>query len=629
MLNWNINWNVGSVSAPAFLWLGCLVLFILFLYFLINLRSEAAILIKRFDSLTKELLQIPPEAKPLDGVGLEQLRSVMHKDQVLSEFWDEFEETLLFDDNNGGVSKVYNTRQAGEFFREDALIATKLNLRLYSSLPGIFTSLGLLLTFIAILFGLSHIHPDAQHKLTGVEELVYSLSGKFISSICALILATLFTFFEKHFVKHIHRSYQQFIGAFNRRFARMPAEHLLKDIRQDISQQSIAFRQFGTDLSGHLKESFREGMDPLIQRIAHALEELAKQKSESLESSLGGIIHEFKSSLMGSTNNEFKALSDALGQTVTLLSQMNQSGQKSQESMSEMMGAFDRLILRQSSTGQENITTLSNTMGIVLEKLRDQTASSSSSFAETVTGVLQRLEQGTANQMSEASRRTEELVTLIRAAVQQMQSAMSESSSTTQNTVNGIIEKTSTWSQNTADSLAGVIAEQSRNATAISEARSLLGESLTVFKESVREGASTLRQLDLSSKSMGEGLIAINASVSKVLSIQEHLNDLAGLVDRNAQNLTQVITQQTQVLSSYEKVFGEFDKGIGSLLSQISSSLESYSARVKTSIETSLKQFDNVLGDATNKLGNTVEQLNESLEEIVDLAMKAKEVGNG
>ncbi len=625
MLNW--------YKDPSFIFIliGCFGLISLFLYFLKKFRSEANTLIKRFNGLANELLLIPPENKPLDGVGLEQLRSIMDKDKVLSEFWNEFEETLLFDDNNEGISKVYNTRQAGEFFREDALIATKLDLRLYSSLPGIFTSLGLLLTFIAILLGLAHIHPDVNNnnKLTGVEALVYSLSGKFLSSIIALILATVFTFREKDFVKNIHRSYQHFIGAFNHRFARMPAEHLLKDIHKDIAQQSIAFRQFGTDLSGHLKESFREGMDPLIQRIAQALEVLAKQKSESLESSLGGIIHEFKSSLMGSTNNEFKALSDALGQTVTLLSQMNQSGQKSQEKMSEMMGAFDQLILRQSSTGQENLSTLSNTMGIVLEKLRDQAASSSSSFAETVTGVLQRLEQSASNQMTEASRRTEELVTLIRAAVQQMQSAMSESSSTAQNTVTGIIEKTSNWSQNTADSLAGVIAEQSKNATAISEARSLLGESLTIFKESVREGANTLRQLDLSSKSMGDGLIVMNASVSKVLSIQDHLNDLASLVDRNAQNLTQVINQQTQVLSSYEKVFGEFDKGIGSLLSQISSSLESYSARVKSSIETSLKQFDNVLGDATNKLGNTVEQLNESLEEIIDLAMKAKEVGNG
>lgn len=123
------NLPIGPISAPVFLWISCFVVLILpFLYFLRKLLSEATTLRKRFDGLAKELQLIRPENKPLDGIGLEQLRSMMHKDKVLGEFWDEFEETLLFD-NNDEVSKVYNTRQAGEFFREEALISTKLDLR--------------------------------------------------------------------------------------------------------------------------------------------------------------------------------------------------------------------------------------------------------------------------------------------------------------------------------------------------------------------------------------------------------------------------------------------------------------------------------------------------------------------
>jgi hypothetical protein len=94
----------------------------------------------------------------------------MESDPNMRDSWWEFQETILhFQDN-----KVFNTRQAEEFFKEDNLIATKINSRFYSAYPGLLTSVGLLLTFSAILVGLSHIHPDAQGRLSGVEDLVYS-----------------------------------------------------------------------------------------------------------------------------------------------------------------------------------------------------------------------------------------------------------------------------------------------------------------------------------------------------------------------------------------------------------------------------------------------------------------------
>ncbi len=323
-----------GIASPLFLWTGCLFIFLLTLFFCILLLIKSAPVVNALNKLTKQINSIEPRNRALDGVGLEQLREIMLTSPLVADAWAEFEETLLIH-TDGNAQQVFNTRQADAYFSQEAILGGRIHMRLYSAIPGILTSIGLLLTFIAILIGLSHIHPDpaSQGKLKGVEELVYSLSGKFISSICALGLAVFFTFFEKRIEIRLSQSIHGFIKALNKRFARKPAEHILQLIQKDISEQSIAFRQFGADLSGHLKESFSEGMGPHFQKVAEAVEELKKHKSESLTDSLGHIISEFKSALLGSTNTEFKTLESTLNKTADLMSSMNEQSKLSQDKM--------------------------------------------------------------------------------------------------------------------------------------------------------------------------------------------------------------------------------------------------------------------------------------------------------
>ena len=620
--------KIFEVVAPLFLWLSCVGLVLFTLYFVLKFILESKPLARRFSKLKKAIDAIHPKDKPLDGIGLEQLRALMARDKVLSEPWSEFEETLLVDTSNATVGAIFNTRQAEEYFSEEALIAPRVNTRFYSALPGILTSIGLLLTFIAILIGLSHIKPDASGKLTGVEDLVYSLSGKFISSICALLLATLFTFLDKRLTKSLHRSYQSFISTLNRRFARMPSEHLLRDIRHDIGQQSRAFLQFGTDLSGHLKESFREGMDPLVQRVAAALEELAKQKQESLTESLSSVIGEFKSSLMGSTNNEFKLLADSIGKTATLLQEMNQNNQVTQQRTAEMISNFDELLSKQSNSGQEQLTRLVQTMESIMDKLRTQAEQSSSALDTSVESLLTKLTETTTTQMTEQARRTEEMSISLRGLIEQVKESSVASSSSIQSTVTSVLDQTSSWSSQTSEKVIQILDQQSRNAQTIEGAKEALEVSLSTFKSAVEQAGTSLRSMENGSRGIQDGITTLNSSINGASRIQQTTSDISALTEKNLRQLTTVVDHQSGVLQQYERTFTELDKSIGQLLGLISSNLENYSARVKSSLEEHLSQFDNTLGNATAKLGTTVQQLSESLEEIIELANQSKAANN-
>ncbi len=619
---------VVTVAAPLFLWAGCLSIVVLSLYQGYRLFTESARVVKALNRLTKQINSIEPQNRALDGVGLEELRELMVKSPLVSDAWGEFEETLLIH-TEGNTQQVFNTRQADGYFSQGAILGGRINMRLYSAFPGILTSIGLLLTFIAILLGLSHIQPDpaAQGKLTGVEELVYSLSGKFISSICALFCAVFFTFFEKLRENLLSRSVHGFIKALNKRFARKPAEHILQLIQKDISEQSIAFRQFGTDLSGHLKESFSEGMGPHFQKVAEAVEELKKQKSESLTDSLGIIVSEFKSALMGSTNSEFKTLESTLNKTADLMSSMNEQSKLSQEKMSEVLQSLDAAVSKQSSSGDEHLSKLANTMQIIIEKLEAAATQSSGNMTSSVTQLLEQLQSSFRSQAAEMSRRNDELSGLMKGMLEQVQSSLNHSSSSVSSTVNGVLEKSSEWTEKTMAQIGTVLEEQTRNARAVNDARDSLNSALEIFKRAVNESSSTLSEMGTASTSVKDGVTTLTGAVSNLGRTQDKISDLASLVEKNAESLKSVMDRQSDIVTKYEIVVRDLDKTLSTVLNQVTSSIENYSARVKSSLETTLGQFDNHLGNATAKLGGTVQDLSESLEDLVELASKSK--GNG
>ncbi len=617
--------HVNEITAPLFLWIACAVLAIVTIGIALKFFFESRPLIVKFRKLRREIENIPPRNKPLDGTGIEQIRELLTKDNVLSEQWSEFEETLLFETDADQNTKVFNTHQASEYFDEAGLIEARVSTAFYVAFPGILTSLGLLLTFIAILMGLSHIK-EVNGEITGIKELVYSLSGKFISSIAALILATVFTGIEKRITKTLNRSYRAFIGAIDRRFARMPAEHLLRDIRRDIGQQAVLFQQFGTDLSGRLKESFREGMDPLVARIATALEELTKQKSESVTDTIGKIIGEFKNTLMGSTDSEFKALASTLSSTTSTLESMNRQGERSQEALDGLIKNIETLMTKNSEAGSENLSRLANVMEGTLAKLRETTSSSSESFTQAVTNVLERLEQSSRVQLEENSKRSIELSTLVRGLMEQAQQSINLSADSLKSTVSNVVETTSTHSAQTTARLAELLEQQARNASVIESAKNSLNEALTLFQDAVQRGSSTLTKMDDGANSLHSGIQTLNTTVEQANKLQDNTNTVADLARSNFQQLAAVITQQSDLLTQYQRTFAELDKSIGALLSQIATSLENYTSKVKSGLESNLAQFDNFLGNATSKLGGTVQQLNDSLDDLMEASSKAKSI---
>src|SRR5262249_19536837 len=116
----------------------------------------------------------------------------------------------------------------------------------------------------------------ANKQFTGLDKLVSGLSGKFLSSIAALLAATIFLFCEKWFFPNLTKSLHELVVALDDLVPRLTSAYLLNEIRRYMEEQSTAFKHFNSDLSTKLKQGVEEGMGPTRDRMVGAIEELRR-----------------------------------------------------------------------------------------------------------------------------------------------------------------------------------------------------------------------------------------------------------------------------------------------------------------------------------------------------------------
>jgi hypothetical protein len=165
--------------------------------------------------------------------------TVMAQDDSLSGFWHRFEETLL---RSPTSDDVFSTRAVEEAFSKNELIERSVHASFFSAVPGILTGLGLLMTFVAILDGLSHVSVDANMDVAGIGGLINGLSGKFVSSVTAVTCAVAFVFVERFAYSRPNEAYRALVRELSSRFRRKTAEQMLHEIQIELAAARAADR---------------------------------------------------------------------------------------------------------------------------------------------------------------------------------------------------------------------------------------------------------------------------------------------------------------------------------------------------------------------------------------------------
>lgn len=178
--------------------------------------------------------------------------------------------------------QVWRTESATSIFPEEAFWGNVFNPKHFNSIPGIATGFGLLMTFSAILVGLFDVS-IVDNKVHGMESLIGGLSGKFVSSVCALFSATLFVILEKKITHSFTVARMELINEIDALVPRRSESHQLYDISRILTEHMSASRASNTEIANLLASSSSQNLGPAIERMSDAIESMSSNKESSNE----------------------------------------------------------------------------------------------------------------------------------------------------------------------------------------------------------------------------------------------------------------------------------------------------------------------------------------------------------
>jgi len=257
------HWNVWGLDAPKFAWIAAFGLLLapvcVLLYLFREVRRQDTILSEaadRVDSLRSRIsagYKIGAEGgsrrsfkNGLSAAAYSALADILGDFPTLSHVWTSYAASLVARAERSGEEQFWASESAEATFTEAALWEGRVNRAFYNSIPGVVTSTGLLFTFLAILVALLDVRIDTQtNQIAGLPLLIEGLSGKFVSSIAALLSATMFLLAEKPLVHRLSRSRLRLVSSIDALVPRLSATRVMAEIHREIGAMAELASQTG------------------------------------------------------------------------------------------------------------------------------------------------------------------------------------------------------------------------------------------------------------------------------------------------------------------------------------------------------------------------------------------------
>jgi hypothetical protein len=202
-------------------------------------RKEALQAHDRFLAVLDEF-GVATDQERATGLSQGKMANIRRKAGALTgapkEWWHGIEGSMeLYTSPNGGEG-WFITRNVPECLLEEDLVDSFYDATFHRAVPGILTALGLMATFVAILMALAGVSYDVRDPIrpvSGIDQLINGLSGKFLSSIIALMLSVICTFYEKKICdRQLRDSYHIVVKRAKNAFPLLTQSRIMLDIQR-------------------------------------------------------------------------------------------------------------------------------------------------------------------------------------------------------------------------------------------------------------------------------------------------------------------------------------------------------------------------------------------------------------
>ncbi len=631
-----------------------------FLILLIYFCVKIYIRYRLIRSLTRKIGQFERPAQPSI---LQELKEEFDREAKFAEAWQEFEDSLITRQHNENQKIVYKTDEASFFFSEDRLLGQYMNLRFWNSIPAILVGIGILGTFVGLVWGLipfSGINFEETVQIQGaIKKLLSGVSTAFVTSVWGMIASLLFNGIEKLAIGGVNSEIANLQRSLDRIFTLTVAQQIAFRQEDELTQQTAVLKSLFTDFGNDIKSAMREGrqeilhelnktvvafsttisdrLTRILEELKKAIEELRQQKEESSAEAIKELIEKFQESLSASTVTQMEELAKTVGEASQSLKDLPNQMAVMMASVQEHINETRRLL---SETSQEQTEQMESMMKEMLNSLQTGIVSAANTTQEHVDQQTKNIKAVSEESIQSLQTTIAGLSQTIAFTLKQQQNTIVEITSQTTQASTDATNKMSELINQTTERLSGTVHDAEKSIETLlqqqKEQTEVFNAQITNSKETLESGQEMLAEMKGSVSSV-RLIIEEAQSFSGQLTTGANQLEKAGLQlmqagaefnEENEKYLTsnrktiqqlQNLHEQTQqLLHNSTQRFETIDGGLQSIFSQIETGLNTYAVSSRETINTYLSDFSDQLAKAATALAQSVEALNEVVQEAID-----------
>ena len=186
--------------------------------------------------------------------------------------------------------------------------------RLLEMAPDIFTSLGILGTFVGLVWGLKNFEPTNYEAMTtSVASLVDGIKVAFLTSIYGIAMSIVYTCGMKSEYSSMTASLQKFLDRFHTYVMPTAESESMNILVSSQKNQTAAMEQMAEKFSVQMAGSFEKVITPTFQKMNDSLDVLVSSVTKCQEDAIREILDTFLKEM----NLSFKAQFEDFGRALT------------------------------------------------------------------------------------------------------------------------------------------------------------------------------------------------------------------------------------------------------------------------------------------------------------------------
>ena len=260
---------------------------------------------RAFRDAADELKDIFQSPGKIDTSKLSSLNGIFHH-RYLDDKMQAFTDTISQSQEGiGDIEEYLNEEDVDEH----------IHMRLLDMVPDIFTSLGILGTFVGLVWGLKNFEPSNYEAMTtSVASLVDGIKVAFLTSIYGIAMSIVYSCGMKSEYSSLTSNLQSFLDRFHTYVMPTAESESMNILVASQKNQTAAMEQMAEKFSVQMADSFEKVITPTFQKMNDSLDVLVNSVTKCQEDAIKEILDTFLKEMNLSFKTQFEDFGRALTQ---------------------------------------------------------------------------------------------------------------------------------------------------------------------------------------------------------------------------------------------------------------------------------------------------------------------------